>query len=78
MIHLTLNEVITSTLLYSVVHAILYLGRNAERLMKKLIITETNRITHRHIQDKHQNTLRDCQEGKCGELVASITTDLAI
>lgn len=77
MIHITLTEIVTSTLLYTIVHGLLWIGRNAEKLMARMIVTETHRITHKHVKEKHQSTLRDCTESACGELVSVVSVDMA-
>jgi hypothetical protein len=74
MIHLTVNEIVTSIVLYSLVHAIMWVLGNFERVVYTFIRTERGRLIHSHVKQGHVQSANHCKVGDC-QLIASISVD---
>jgi hypothetical protein len=61
MINLTLQEVMTATVLYGIVHGIWVVARHLE--------TETGRIIKSHVKSGHKAHFKECKEDSCAMAV---------
>lgn len=60
-IHLTLTEIITSFILYGIVHGVW----TAVKWCMKQLETEAGRIIMDHVKSGHKDRLKDCLKDSC-------------
>jgi hypothetical protein len=60
-INITLTEIITSLLLYGIVHGIWVVMRYLVNQLE----TETGRIIHTHVREGHSDRFKQCLTGDC-------------
>jgi len=71
MILITTNEIVTSLVLYSIVHAIMWSVNHFEKIVYAFIRSERGRLIHGHVKQQHRQSANDCRIGDCA-LISSI------
>lgn len=73
MTYINSHEIITSVMLYLVVHAIVDILVRCAKFVLKCFQTERDHIVRKHVKGGHQVRLKHCVTGECATLETQTT-----
>lgn len=68
MIQITTTEIVTSTVMYLIVHSLIWCLGNMERVAYAILKGDRSKIIHAHVKERHPYKLGECIVKDCPRL----------